>query len=80
MTVDEHEKRVLRCDLAAAGRLERKWADYMQANEEAGAGGAGIRRRRRRAREAQMLHADEEENGLGPGRRRARSAPSCVVM
>lgn len=79
MTVDEHEKRVLRCDLAAAGRLERKWADYMQANEEAGAGGAGIRRRRRRAREAQMLHADEEE-GLGHGRRRARSAPSCTVM
>lgn len=80
MTVDEHTKRVLRCDLAAAGRLERKWADYMQANEEAGAGGAGMRRRRRRAREAQILHADEEENGLGYGRRRARSAPSCAVM
>lgn len=79
MTVDEHEKRVLRCDLAAAGRLERKWADYMQANEEAGAGGAGIRRRRRRAREAQILHADEEE-GVVHGRRRARSAPSCAVM
>lgn len=82
MTVDEHTKRVLRGDLASANRLERKWADYMQANEEAGAGGAGGRRRRRRAREAQMAHADEEEGGAGmggPGRRRARTA-ACVVM
>ncbi|ROW12702.1 hypothetical protein VMCG_00450 [Cytospora schulzeri] len=83
MTVDEHTKRVLRGDLASANRLERKWADYMQANEEAGAGGAGGRRRRRRAREAQMAHADEEEGGAGVGvaggRRRARTA-ACVVM
>ncbi|KUI64776.1 F-box/LRR-repeat protein 2 [Cytospora mali] len=84
MTVDEHTKRVLRGDLAAANRLERKWADYMQANEEAGAAGAGGRRRRRRAREAQMAHADEEEGGAGvggagAGRRRARTA-ACVVM
>lgn len=82
MTVDEHTKRVLRGDLAAANRLERKWADYMQANEEAGTHGAGTRRRRRRAREAQMAHADEEEGGLGVGgggRRRARTA-ACVVM
>ncbi|PKS06808.1 hypothetical protein jhhlp_006883 [Lomentospora prolificans] len=81
MTVDEHSKRVLRCDLPAAGRLERKWADYMQASEEAGVGGAGTRRRRRRARETRLIHADEEEGGYGhAGRRRARTAPSCAVM
>ena len=80
MTVDEHTKRVLKGDLAAASRLERKWADYMQANEEAGAIGAGIRRRRRRAREAQMAHADEEEAGAtATGRRRARTA-ACAIM
>lgn len=82
-TVFEHTKRVLRGDLPAAGRLERKWAEYMMANEEAGAGGAGVRRRRRRAREAQMLHADEEEGGVGMGgigrRRRARSN-GCSIM
>ncbi|KAI0128833.1 hypothetical protein BJ170DRAFT_580459 [Xylariales sp. AK1849] len=78
-TVDQHTQRVLRGDFAAAGRLERKWADYMQAIEEAGAAGAGLRRRRRRAREAQMLHADEEEGGTG--RRRARTvASSCAIM
>ncbi|KAM0286299.1 hypothetical protein ACHAQH_001030 [Verticillium albo-atrum] len=82
MTVDEHMKRVVRGDFAAASRLERRWADYMQANEEAGATGAGHRRRRRRAREAQMLHADEEEGGVAHGgRRRARTvAAACVVM
>ncbi|KAK0722746.1 hypothetical protein B0T26DRAFT_640712 [Lasiosphaeria miniovina] len=81
MTVDEHTKRVLRGDIQAASRLERKWADYMQANEEAGLAGGGGRRRRRRAREAQQVHADEEEGGFGiaPGRRRARTA-ACVVM
>jgi F-box/leucine-rich repeat protein 2/20 len=83
MTVDEHTKRVLRGDLPAAGRLERKWTEYMMANEEAGAAGAGARRRRRRAREAQMLHADEEEGGVGMGgigrRRRARSS-GCSIM
>ncbi|PTB43216.1 uncharacterized protein TrAFT101_001765 [Trichoderma asperellum] len=79
MTVDEHQKRVLRGDLVSAGRLERKWADYMQANEEAGAGGAGYRRRRRRARHAQALHADEEDGGI-VGRRRARTLGSCSVM
>lgn len=82
MTVDEHTKRVLRGDVASASRLERKWADYMQATEEAGAGGAGGRRRRRRLRETQQVHADEEEAG-GPGfvtgRRRARTA-GCAVM
>ncbi|KAH7162595.1 hypothetical protein B0J13DRAFT_615227 [Dactylonectria estremocensis] len=81
MTVDEHQKRVLRNDLASAGRLERKWADYMQATEEAGMAGAGYRRRRRRAREAQALHLDEEDGGIGTnGRRRARTLGSCTVM
>ena len=80
MTVDEHQKRVLRGDFASASRLERKWADYMQANEEAGAAGAGHRRRRRRAREAQALHLDEEDGGI-VGRRRARTmGGSCLVM
>lgn len=83
LTVDEHTKRVLRGDLSAAGRLERKWAEYMMANEEAGAGGAGLRRRRRRAREAQMMHADEEEGGVaagGVGRRRRARTGVCVIM
>jgi F-box/leucine-rich repeat protein 2/20 len=84
-TVEEHTKRVLRGDFQAAIRLERKWAEYMVATEEAGASGGGARRRRRRAREAQMMHADEEDGGMaGTGigrRRRARSGPSgCVVM
>lgn len=79
MTVDEHEKRVLRGDFAAAGRLERKWADYMQASEEAGTAGAGYRRRRRRAREAQAVHMDEEDGGV-IGRRRARTMGSCSLM
>jgi F-box/leucine-rich repeat protein 2/20 len=86
-TVEEHTKRVLRGDFAAAARLERKWADWMMLNEEAGMGGAGARRRRRRAREAQLMHADEEEGGAGAvtggigRRRRARSGPGgCIVM
>jgi F-box/leucine-rich repeat protein 2/20 len=87
MTVEEHTKRVVRGDFAAAGRLERKWADYMMANEEAGAGGAGARRRRRRAREAAMLHADEEDGTAGGagataggGRRRRARSGGCIVM
>lgn len=83
MTVEEHTKRVLKGDLAAAARLERKWAEYMIANEEAGADGAGVRRRRRRAREAQMMHADEEEGGVGMagiGRRRRARSNGCSVM
>ena len=78
-TVNEHMKRVLRGDSAAARRLEMKWGEYMVASEEAGAVGAGARRRRRRAREAAMVHADEEEGGPRGGRRRARSG-GCVVM
>jgi F-box/leucine-rich repeat protein 2/20 len=89
MTVDEHTKRVLRGDLAAATRLDRKWADYMMATEEAGAAGAGARRRRRRAREAERLYnADEDEDdSYGPGgvsvlggRRRRAASGGCVVM
>jgi F-box/leucine-rich repeat protein 2/20 len=34
-------KRVLKGDLPGAKRLDNKWAEYMMANEEAGAGGAG---------------------------------------
>ncbi|KAI1355822.1 F-box domain-containing protein [Xylaria sp. FL0043] len=81
-TVEQHMQRVSRGDFAAATRLERKWADYMQAIAEAGAGGTGFRRRRRRAREAQLLHANEEDGGAGGfGRRRARTiAASCAVM
>lgn len=78
-TVNEHLKRMLRGDVKAAARLERKWGEYMVANEEAGAQGTGGRRRRRRLREAAMLHADEEEGGPRGGRRRARSG-GCIVM
>jgi F-box and leucine-rich repeat protein 2/20 len=87
MTVDEHTKRVLRGDLTAATRLDRKWAEYMMATEEAGVGGAGARRRRRRAREAERLYNADEGHGNALGalvasggrRRRARSG-GCVVM
>ncbi|OJJ38993.1 hypothetical protein ASPWEDRAFT_24863 [Aspergillus wentii DTO 134E9] len=88
MTVDEHMKRVLRGDLASANRLDRKWADYMMATEEAGAAGAGARRRRRRAREAERLYnaddADDAYDGgvvsaLGGRRRRAQSG-GCAIM
>ena len=78
-TVNEHMKRVLRGDGKSAARLEKKWAEYMVASEEAGAQGAGARRRRRRLREAAMVHADEEEGGPRGGRRRARSG-GCAVM
>lgn len=85
-TVEEHTKRVLRGDFLSARRLERKWADFMIAQEEAGAAGAGSRRRRRRAREAQMMHADEEDgegtpgSGVGGGRRRRARSGGCMVM
>lgn len=90
-TVEEHTKRVLRGDFAAARRLERKWAEFMIAQQEAGAAGAGSRRRRRRAREAAMMHADEEDGGngtpgavggagVGGGRRRRARSGGCAVM
>ncbi|KAI4237443.1 MAG: hypothetical protein L6R40_005935 [Gallowayella cf. fulva] len=78
-TVNEHMKRVRAGRIDSAQRLERKWAEYMIATEEAGVGGAGARRRRRRAREAAMVHADEEDGGPRGGRRRARSG-GCVMM
>lgn len=77
-TVNEHTKRVLKGELARATLLERKWAEYMVATEEAGAQGSGWRRRRRRAREAERVHADEQDEVRG-GRRRARSG-GCAVM
>ena len=90
MTVDEHTKRVLRGNLPAATRLERKWADYMMATQEAGVAGAGARRRRRRAREAEANIADDDDdddNWYGPaglmplgGRRRRARSGGCVVM
>ncbi|KAK3296039.1 uncharacterized protein B0H64DRAFT_442379 [Chaetomium fimeti] len=96
MTVDEHTKRVLRGDGAAAARLERKWADYMQANEEAGAGagGGGGRGRRRRAREAlamrELVWGGDVAGGGGggggggevsvAGGRRRARTTGCAVM
>ena len=89
-TVEEHTKRILCGNFLAARRLERKWADFMIAQEEAGAAGAGSRRRRRRAREAQMMHADEEDPsgtggglvgvGVGGGRRRRARSGGCATM
>ena len=84
-TVEEHTKRVMRGDFMAARRLERKWAEYMIAQEEAGAHGVGRRRRQRRAREAQMMHADEEDAntpgiGVGGGRRRRARSGGCTIM
>lgn len=90
MTVDEHTKRVLRGNLAAATRLERKWADYMMATEEAGVNSAAARRRRRRTRDAEELVTDDDDDddnwygpaGLAPlgGRRRRARSGGCVVM
>lgn len=85
-TVEEHTKRVLRGDFSSAMRLERKWASYMIAQEEAGAHGAGQRRRRRRARDAALQHADEEDDGspastgVGATRRRRARSGGCTVM
>ncbi|KAF7187426.1 F-box/LRR-repeat protein 2 [Pseudocercospora fuligena] len=84
-TVEEHFKRVMRGDFIAARRLERKWAEFMIASEEANALGGGRRRRERRARQAQMLAADEEDvhtpgSGVGGGRRRRARSGGCAVM
>ncbi|KAL1961361.1 hypothetical protein VTO42DRAFT_89 [Malbranchea cinnamomea] len=91
MTVDEHTKRVLRGNLTGASRLERKWADYMMATQEASVTGSGARRRRRRARDAEANVADDDDGddaywygpgGLAPlgGRRRRARSGGCVVM
>ncbi|KAF3895517.1 F-box domain protein [Trichophyton interdigitale] len=85
-TVDEHTKRVLRGNLASAMRLERKWGDYMMANEETG---GTTRRSRRRARDLEALYDldEDQEYGYGPaglaplgGRRRRARSGGCLVM
>ena len=57
--VDEHTERVLRCDISAAQRLERRWIEFVMAQEEMEAGRMGRRFKRRKAREARMKLADE---------------------
>jgi hypothetical protein len=58
-TVDEHTKRVLRCVIFAARRLERRWIEFVMAQEEMEAGGGGRIFKRRMARKAQMRLVDE---------------------
>ncbi|KAI5370199.1 Putative F-box domain, leucine-rich repeat domain superfamily, F-box-like domain superfamily [Septoria linicola] len=88
-TVEEHFKRIMRGDFIAARRLERKWAEFMIAQEEASTVGGGRRRRERRARQAAAMHADEhadEEDvhapgfGVGGGRRRRARSGGCTMM
>lgn len=67
-TVEEHYKRCMTARWGAAARLEGKWAEWMLASEEVGAGGGhgtgwGGRRRRRRAREAENRVRDDEDGG-----------------
>lgn len=57
--VDEHTKRVLRCDLPAAQRLESRWIEFVMAQEEMEAGGGGKMFKKCKAREARMRLADE---------------------
>jgi F-box/leucine-rich repeat protein 2/20 len=57
--VNEHTKRVLQCDISGAQRLERRWIEFVMAQEEMEAGGEGRRFKRRKAREARMRLADE---------------------
>lgn len=89
MMIDEHMKRVLRGDLDGANSLERKWADYMIANEEAGTEGRGASRRRRRARAAEIMAAHDLDDPLAAvslasaRRRRTTRGPasvSCTIM
>ncbi|KAK0748647.1 hypothetical protein B0T21DRAFT_420833 [Apiosordaria backusii] len=63
MTVDEHTRRVLRGELNSAKRVERKWAEYMQAEQEMEAGGG--RRRRRRAREMRDVLEQDQQRRQG---------------
>ncbi|KAF2158897.1 hypothetical protein M409DRAFT_30603 [Zasmidium cellare ATCC 36951] len=84
-TVEEHTKRVMRGDFTAARRLERKWAEFMIASEEATALGPRVRPRQRRMRDAQREHAEEEDIGapglgVGGGRRRRARSGGCAVM
>ena len=90
-TVTEHTKRCLAGEFIKAQRLERKWAEYMIASEEAGAPGgfgpagfgifAGVigRRRRRRVRDA-MGAAVDEVGGPQNRSRRGGSVGGCMVM
>jgi hypothetical protein len=57
--IDEHTKRVLRYDISAAQMLERRWIEFVMAQEEMEAGGEGRISRRRKARKAQMRLVDE---------------------
>lgn len=84
-TVEEHTKRVMRGDFMAARRLERKWAEFMIASEEANAMGPRAHRREQRRRVAQRTHAEEEDVGapglgVGGGRRRRARSGGCAVM
>lgn len=58
-TVDEHTKRVLRCDIPAAQRLERKWIEFVMAQEEMEADDDGRIFKKRKARKAQTRLVDE---------------------
>ncbi|KOS17195.1 F-box/LRR-repeat protein 2 [Escovopsis weberi] len=80
MMVNAHQRRVLRGDLLAARKLERKWIDHMRAEEEARAGGGIPRRRRRRGRDAQQLQVVEEGGNIVIASQRARPLTSCCVM
>ncbi|KAL9085565.1 MAG: hypothetical protein Q9159_004663 [Coniocarpon cinnabarinum] len=94
-TVTEHTRRCMAGEFIKAQKLERKWAEYMIASEEAGApggfsregfglfGGVLGRRRRRRVREAMGAANDETDGADGiTRRRRARSGGSsgCSMM
>jgi F-box and leucine-rich repeat protein 2/20 len=72
-TVEEHYKRCVRAEWHAASRLEGKWAEWMVASEEAGAGQGGMwgraGRRRRRARDAERRVLDDEGGILQPRER-----------
>ncbi|KAK0666004.1 hypothetical protein QBC41DRAFT_305646 [Cercophora samala] len=82
MTVDEHTRRVLKGDLGGAKRVERKWAEYMQAENEMEVAGGWRRRRRVRVTRDNL----EEDQGVqggqqgGPGGRRRGRTVGCVVM
>lgn len=79
MTVDEHTRRVLKGDLGGARRVERKWAEYMQAENEMEVAG-GWRRRRRVTATRAVLEEDQGVHQQGHrGRGRGRTV-GCAVM
>ncbi|KAI1000351.1 hypothetical protein K3495_g7844 [Podosphaera aphanis] len=77
-TVDEHTKRLLRNNLAGAGKLLKLWGDWMISTGENGSEGPGLRRER----EAQLMHIDDESRGaIRRNRRRRRGWSSgCTMM